>query len=482
MATTEHPTPLAATPINRTVYVGAFAHSKTLKELEICPRGAIGVDEDGKIAFVARDIGSGKEGVQACLREYGWTGAGVVEIADGGEEGGSGFFFPGFIDTHIHAPQHPNTGLFGHHTLLTWLHTYTFPREASLQHLPTAHRIYTRLVHRTLSHGTTTAAYYATIHVPATLALASICLAHGQRAFVGRVCMDRQTVNPDTYRDEGCAEALAKSAECVAGVRERDAGRGLVWPILTPRFAPSCSVDALAGLGAMMKADRGLWAQTHISENEAEVRLVAELFPDATSYADVYDRAGLLNGRMVLAHAVHLTTEEKELVRRRDAKVAHCPASNTALTSGCCPVRELLERGITVGLGTDVSGGYSPSVLEMCRQAILVSRHRAMVGGEGEKLAVEEALYLATRGGAKVLGLESRVGGFEVGMEWDAQMVRLGGVDELGEGELEGPVDVFGWESWEDRIAKWLYSGDDRNTVAVWVNGRLVHKTDWYLQ
>ncbi|EQB54952.1 guanine deaminase [Colletotrichum gloeosporioides Cg-14] len=128
-----------------------------------------------------------------------------------------------------------------------------------------------------------------------------------------------------------------------------------------------------------------------------------------------------------------------------------------------------------------MSGGYSPSVLEAARQAALVSRHVAMglEGAEKEraKLTVEEVLYLGTRGGAKVVGLGERIGGFEVGMQWDAQLVELGVVDEEGEieGGMDSNVDVFGWENWEERVAKWVFNGDDRNTVGVWVKGRLVH-------
>jgi guanine deaminase len=110
----------------------------------------------------------------------------------------------------------------------------------------------------------------------------------------------------------------------------------------------------------------------------------------------------------------------------------------------------------------------------------LMSRHVAMDDGDEAKLSVEEGLYLATRGGAKVVGLEERIGGFEVGMDWDAQLVRLGSVSDegdLGAGE-EGLVDIFGDESWDNKVAKWVYTGDDRNTVAVWVKGRLVHQRE----
>jgi guanine deaminase len=118
-------------------------------------------------------------------------------------------------------------------------------------------------------------------------------------------------------------------------------------------------------------------------------------------------------------------------------------------------------------------------MLNETREAILMSRHVAMDDGDEAKLSVEEGLYLATRGGAKVVGLENRVGGFEVGMDWDAQLIKLGSVNEKGNlTSEEGLVDIFGGESWDDKVAKWVYTGDDRNTVAVWVKGRLVHNRE----
>lgn len=327
----------------------------------------------------------------------------------------------------------------------------------------------------------------------ATNLLADTCLALGQRAFIGRVCMDHAAMCPDYYRDETPAASLDAARASIAHIRKVDPSFALVSPILTPRFAPACTPEAMRGLAAI-HAETDLPIQTHIAENEPEVELVRAMFPDSTSYAGVYDDHGLLTPRTVLAHAVHLTEDEADLVAARGAKISHCPASNSALTSGAARVRWMWDRGIDVGLGTDMSGGYSPSVLEAAKQASLASRHVAMGMAQGDarervKLTIEEVLYLGTRGGAKVLGLEDRVGGFEVGMQWDAQLVGLGDVDEVGgrlgedggwgEGALgveEGNVDVFGWETWEERVAKWLFNGDDRNTKMVWVKGRLVHQ------
>lgn len=386
-------------------------------------------------------------------------------------------------------------GIFGKSTLLDWLHKYTFPMEASLADRDRARRVYGRCVRKTLSHGTTCAAYYATVDVGSTNLLADICLAAGQRALVGRVCMDSD-LQPAWYRDEGWEAGLRATRECIGHVETIDPGFATVTPVITPRFAPSCSVEMMTALGRL-QAETGLPVQTHVSENAAEIELVKELFCNGggggskegqeaeeedvlgSTYTGVYERYGLLTDKTILAHAVHLSEGEADLIAARGAKVSHCPCSNSSITSGAARVRWLLSRGVEVGLGTDMSGGYSPSVLEAARLALLVSRHVAMDGDDAAKLAVEEVLHLATVGGARCVGLGGRVGVFEPGYDWDAQLVGLGGVSADGEDDADedgGNVDVFGWETWEDRVAKWLFNGDDRNTKMVWVRGRLVHQ------
>lgn len=519
------PAPPPAPP--NQLFLGTLIFPKSPDELEYLHDAAVFVEgATGKIVALERDADRTRTVDQTLVR-LGWSAAetkildistvasrnaspthqqhhhqkgepsspGGRRVSVNGSAGRDGvhFFFPGFVDTHIHASQYPNAGVFGKSTLLDWLNRYTFPLEASLGADPVkARRVYTRCVRRTLAHGTTAAAYFATTDVDATNLLAGICVERGQRALVGRVCMDEAKTCPTWYRDESAAESVARTRACVDFARRLDPEGALVRPVVTPRFAPSCTGLAMEALGELAR-EEGLHVQTHVSENEGECALVAELFPEETGmgegrggYAGVYDAFGLLTPRTILAHAVHLSEGEARLVAARGSGVSHCPCSNGALGSGAARVRWLLDRGVDVGLGTDVSGGYSPSVLEAARQASLVSR-QVGVGMSGEKeeererakLSVEEVLFLATRGGAKLMGLEGRVGGFEVGMEWDAQMVSLGGVSEDGEGDegvVGGNVDVFGWESWEEVVAKWLYGGDDRNTRKVWVRGRLVHE------
>ncbi|KAI1075795.1 guanine deaminase [Whalleya microplaca] len=463
------------------LFLGTFIHSKNLGELQYLHDTAICVNKSGKIVAIEQKHDRTKA-EETLYPRLGWAVDDVVVTIGGDGQ----FFFPGFIDTHVHAPQYPNVGIFGKSTLLDWLNTYTFPMEASLSSLPKARRVYTQCIRRTLAYGTTTAAYYATIHVPSTNLLADLCLSMGQRAFIGRVCMDH--LGPDYYLDESPDQALAATQASIDHIRGIDSGFALVSPILTPRFAPACTTETMRRLGALQRAT-GLPVQTHISENVSEIELVHQLFPEDKSYAGVYDRYGLLTDKTILAHAVHITEEEADLIAKRGSKVAHCPCSNSALTSGEARVRWLLDKGIGVGLGTDMSGGYSPSLLEAARQASMVSNHLAMPGGkwdvipqperENAKLSIEEVLYLATRGGAEVVGLGTKVGGFEVGMEWDAQLISLGMVDETPnqiDYKDDGNVDIFGWESWDERVAKWVFNGDDRNVKKVWVRGRVIHE------
>lgn len=416
------------------------------------------------------------------------------------------------IDTHIHAPQYPNSGLFGSSTLLDWLQTYTFPLEKSYGDRkapdavpPKAITSYNQVVSRTLSHGTTSACYFATIHVPATNYLASLCHNRGQRAFIGRVCMDNEDTCPADLRNTSADESVTATKANITHIQSLDPFGNLVKPIITPRFAPSCTAQTLSELGALAtEYNPPLHIQTHISENKDEIALVKELYPDSANYADVYDKANLLTPRTILAHGIHLSPQEREVVSARKSKISHCPVSNSAIGSGLCPVRVLRDSGITVGLGTDVSGGYNPGILESVRQAILVSRllrHTVREGDtcenaknvkEGrENLSVEEGLYLATRGGAEVVDMGDEIGGFEVGMSWDAQMIQLGSVEPAlavgsGTGSHEkrensgsaSNVDIFDWENWTEKVHKWVWNGDDRNVSKVWVRGRLVHERD----
>lgn len=373
---------------------------------------------------------------------------------------------PGFIDAHIHAPQFAFAGTGLDLPLLDWLNTYTFPHESEFSDADYAARVYSGVVRRTLGSGTTTASYFGTIHVDGTLALVDTCENLGQRAHVGKVCMDSNS--PDNYREDG-PEASAEAADrFVQSARSRK----LVTPSVIPRFAPSCSADLLSLLGALSTRERRvedgrpLPVHTHLSENVAEVQWVRELFPKAESYVDVYKQAGLLHESTYFAHCCHCAPTERSMVATAQAGVVHCPTSNFMVGRALCDVRQWLDDGVTVGLGTDAAAGWSTTVQDAMRHAVVTSRLVAERDKSPRKaLSWHEALYLASKGGADVLG-EKETGTLEPGKFFDALVV---------ETVLpSGPYDVYELKSMMDHLEMFFWNGDDRNVRDVYVSGKRV--------
>ena len=265
---------------------------------------------------------------------------------------------PGMVDTHLHAPQWPQLGVGLDLPLERWLFEHTFPLEARFADVGYAARVWDSMVPALLAHGTTTAVYYASVHEPATLALAEACVHHGQRALVGRVAMDHPDGTPEWYRDPSAAAAVEASARSIDAIRSLDDPMGLVAPIVTPRFVPACTDAALQGL-AELAAATGVRVQTHCSESDWEHRHVIDRCGRTDAHA--LDGFGLLRDHTVLAHATHLTDDDRSLVSDRGAGVAHCPLSNVYFANRPFAARRALDAGVRVGLGTDVAGGPSAS-------------------------------------------------------------------------------------------------------------------------
>lgn len=428
------------------IIVGPVVHSEELTQLTVFDCGLIAV-VDGKIVAVEETANN----LAKIQQEYSICDDFVYHLVEGE------FLMPGFIDTHIHAPQYPNAGLGYDKQLLDWLSTYTFPLEKKFSDLSFAAKVYEAIVKKTLANGTTTALYFATIHFDSTVLLADIVAAQGQRAFIGKVNMNYNT--PEGY-GETTEESYQMTEKFIKQLKELQ--NNLVQPIITPRFALSCDMPLMTRLGEL--ASRcNVHIQTHISENPGEVAAVKDLYPDCKNYADVYDRAKLLTDKTVLAHGVYLTDDELLVLAARGSSVSHCPNSNTSLKSGLCDVRRLLDAGIKVGLGTDVSGGFSPSVLDAIRNALDVSIHISFGKGEDyAPLTYHEAFYLATLGGATAVALDDKVGNFRVGKYFDALIVNM---------KNPGPVDVLQQYNTELLVQKFLYTGDDRNIRKVYVAG-----------
>lgn len=376
------------------------------------------------------------------------------------------FLIPGFVDTHNHGPQWTQRGVGRGIPLLEWLPRVTFAHESKFNDPAYARRTYASCVRGFLKQGVTTVAYYGSLHGDASKVLVDTCLELGQRGLVGKCNMDRNS--PDWYSDPSAEASLSETRAFIDYVRQQSPA-GLVTPVLTPRFAISCTEPLLEGLGDIARANPDLPIQTHFNEARDEIGFTKSLFPHFNTETDLYERFGLFSERTILAHSIFLQEEEIQRLREVHCGIAHCPISNTTMQEFMvAPVREYLRRGIKVGLGTDSGGGYSSSMLEVMKQAFLVSNARqTATDGKEPALSLEECFFLATLGGARVCGLGERVGNFEVGKEFDALLVRADVDDEVMTPVEEDDSIYVVWE-------KFLMTGDDRNIAQVYVNGRVV--------
>ena len=328
---------------------------------------------------------------------------------------GDMLIMPALVDLHTHAPQYTFHGMGMDLELLEWLNTYTFPEEARYRDLEYASQAYDIFVDALTRSGTGRAVIFGTIHTEATLLLMEKLEKSGLVTYVGKVNMDRNS--PDNYREE-TAQSLRETERFV----EEALSFRSTFPILTPRFIPTCSDELMRGLSAIQKRT-GLPAQSHLSENRSEIEWVKELVPDAAFYGDAYDIFGLFGGecRTVMAHCVSSGKEEIERMAQKGVFVAHCPNSNTNISSGIAPVRKLLDAGIQVGLGSDVAGGHSLSLFDEMVSAVQVSNLRwRCIDQNDRQLSMTEVFYMATRGGGEFFG---KVGSFDRGYEFDALVV-----------------------------------------------------------
>ncbi|KAI8631613.1 guanine deaminase [Xylariaceae sp. FL1651] len=445
------------------VFHGTLIHSLSTDQLEIIENGLITITPDGIITDLAKSVA--KESVQQHLATSGLSEHQCeVTYLERGQ-----FFIPGFVDTHNHAPQWAQRGLGQSMHILDWLDKVTFPNEARFRDPEYARRVYASCVDGFLQQGITTASYYGSTHAEATKILADLCLEKGQRAFVGKCNMNRNA--PDYYRDATVESSLNDTQSCIAHIRSIDPEGRLIKYVLTPRFAITCEDALLGGLGEIANANPDLPIQTHFNEAEQEMSFTKALFPAFENEVDLYEHFGLLTKRSILAHCCYMSEYELGRFKDLDCGVAHCPISNMTVGGGfmAAPVREFMRRGIKVGLGTDSGGGFSSSILDAMRQALVASNAREVMSyGRDKGLSIDEVFYLATLGGARVCCLDERIGNFAVGKELDALLIDANspkpGIMTMVEGE-DTPRTIFD---------KFIMTGDDRNIKKVFVRGRLV--------
>jgi guanine deaminase len=316
---------------------------------------------------------------------------------------------PGFVDMHVHYPQ---TDVIGAPAdgLLPWLENYTFPHEARFHDLGYAREVAAFFFDELLRNGVTTALTFATSHPASVHAAFEEAQARRLRFMTGKVLQDRHC--PDGVRDE-TEQSLVDTEALI----QRWHGVDRLGYAITPRFAPTSSPEQLRGAGVLAGKYADVWIQSHLSENRDEVRWVAELFPDASSYLGVYGDAGLLRERAVYAHCIHLNAQDRALMKTSGAVAAVCPTSNLFLGSGFFDYVAADAAGMGYGLASDVGGGTSFSPFKSMLAAYNVGREGHTK--PGLSLQPSQLWWQHTAGAAQSLGLGGVVGNLQPGCEAD---------------------------------------------------------------
>ncbi|MGN1402757.1 MAG: amidohydrolase family protein [Ruminococcus sp.] len=354
---------------------------------------------------------------------------------------------PGLVDLHIHAPQYPFRGTGMDLELMDWLQKQAFPEEARYADLAYAQKAYCLFAAAMQKSATSHACIFATRHRPATELLMELMEQSGIVSFVGKVNMDREA--PDELREPSAADSASETVRWLRSVQHRYKHTK---PILTPRFVPGCTSELLRRLQELQTA-YGLPVQSHLSENPGEVEFVRRLCPDSAFYGDVYDRYGLFGKehgsgksvRTVMAHCVYSTEAEMQRMKDNGVFVAHCPASNVNLSSGIAPVRKYLTAGLHVGLGSDVAGGHTESMLRAVCDAVQMSKlYWRLIDSHEKPLTFREAFYLATKGGGAFFG---NVGSFERDYDFSAVVLDDARIPQFQELSLPERLERAAYES-----------------------------------
>jgi len=416
--------------------------------------GLVVVGDAGRIAYAGSTEGAGERG----------RAAGVVDVRPW-------VVLPGLVDLHAHLPQLPNAGLGFGLDLLTWLERLTFPTERSWADPAVAERLAPAILRAFARAGTTTVLAYGVVYEAAMDAAFAAARDHGLRAILGKVMMDRvtydETIEPATILDR----TLRESADLIS--RWHGAGEGLLGYAVTPRFAVSCTAELLQE-SAALATSTGAWWQSHVSEDRGEIEEVRRLYPEARDYVDVYDRAGALGTRSVLAHAVYLSDREVRRLGETGTRVAHCPASNLYIASGVMPLAQLAEAGVSIGLGSDVSGGPDVSIFSVMRVGAYAQVALRTVGGDERPILDPLGwLRLGTLAGAAALGLDDRVGSVEAGKEADLIVVDPSMTAPLSEPDGRPGADPDGFaEDPSMLMSRLIFRAHPDMVRGTWVRGR----------
>ena len=359
---------------------------------------------------------------------------------------------PAFSDLHVHAPQYLNRGLEMDLLLADWLDQCTFPMEARFADPEFAKLVYDAFVDDMIANGTMHACVYGTIHSEATSYLLERMDRKGIKGFVGKVNMDR-SAQDDLLEDP---EESIRETEAFL---EKYSGNSNTRPIITPRFAPTCTRELINGLGKLGKK-YSVGMQTHLVESLWEEEQARILFPECSCDTEIYERAGLMdNGPVIGAHFIFPSEDDIRIMKQYDCYAAHCPDATINVIAGIMKTGTLLDSGLRIGLGSDISGGHHIGVYTQAARAVQLSKLKQFYEPEdNRKITFQEAFWMATKQSRQLFG---DTGSLEPGSVFDALVI-------------DGLSDAARKLSPEQIVERFCYIGTKANIKARYLNGKPV--------
>ncbi len=411
---------------------GNILFSKNQDEL-ITYENSYLVIEDGKV-----------EGIYPVLPDK-FRGAEITDY-------GHGVIIPAFSDLHVHASQYVERGLGMDMLLSDWLNQYTFPQESRFADMDYARPIYDAFIDDMIKHGTFHACIFATIHRDATSYLIQRMEERGLYGFIGKVNMN---IGSPDYLCETVEESLRETERYLDAFKNNKTAR----PIITPRFAPTCSDDLMKGLGVLSKKYH-VGLQTHLVESRWEAQAALDIFPNCRCDTEIYEKAGLMdNGPVVGAHFIFPTQTDIDILKRHNGFAVHCPDATTNIIAGIMGVAALQKDGVNISLGSDVGGGHSMGVYTQIARSVQLSKLKWFYEPEtNNPITFTNAFYLATKAGGSVFG---KVGTFEKGYAFNALVI-----DGMADKNIPlTPAQV---------VERFCYIGNTDNIKARYLGGKLI--------
>lgn len=422
------------------IYKGNIISSESYNQLNIIKDGYI-VVEDGFIKEVCASLKDEYKDVE------------IIDFFDR-------LIIPAFSDLHMHAPQYTQRGIGMDCLLIDWLNKYTFPQESNYQDINYAKSVYAKLIRDFIVQGSFHLSLFTTIHYEACDVLVEMLKESGLYAYTGLVNMD---MNSPEYYVDTTLDSLEKTERFIVEHEWNDH----IKPILTPRFAPTCSKELMLGLGEFAKK-YDLGVQTHLVESKAEAAWAKELYPEFASDGEIYEQCGLLQGHgpKIFAHVIFPEESDERVLKKYDAISVHCPDATSNITAGIMPLSTMVNKGLKIALGSDVGGGHFLGIYRQIARATQISKMKEFYEEDYQRIKLANAFYLATVMGGSIF---DRIGKLEEGYRFNALVI-------------DNMLDKEYMPSLEDALERFCYIGDERNIYQRYINGKLIEPDTVYEQ